>query len=140
MNAPPDPAAADAVRELGHALERLGEALAMDADANEVIRDGTIQRFEFCVELLWKALKRLLELEGEQPKTPRQALQAAYRVEWIDDEQLWLNMLRDRNLTSHTYREALAKAIYANIRDYHPAMWALWERLANESGSLGDPP
>jgi len=36
--------------------------------------DGTIQRFEFVIELYWKTLKRLLALEGINTYTPRESL------------------------------------------------------------------
>ncbi len=48
------------VENLGRALERLDEALAVPLD-NPLAIDGTIQRFEFALELFWKTLKRLLE-------------------------------------------------------------------------------
>ena len=117
-----DSHAADALREWGHALERLHEALCRDPTADSIVLDACIQRFEFCVELTWKVLKKILEFEGEQAKTPKQALQKAYAIEWIDDEALWLNMLRDRNLTSHTYKERLAQEIYARIPAYYAIM------------------
>ena len=123
------------MRALGEALARLAEALELDVSSHLIIRDGTIQRFEFCVELLWKTLRKFLEVEGEIVVTPRQALQGAYKVGWIDDEQLWLNMLKDRNLTSHTYKQDLAELIYANIRTYYPAMHQLYELLLKRYGN-----
>ena len=50
------------------------------------------------------------------------ALQQAYRLGWLDDEERWLKLLDDRNLTSHTYREALALEIYRRIPAHHAAM------------------
>lgn len=130
-DAPPN----EALRELGRALDRLAEALARDAAADSLVLDATIQRFEFCVELIWKTLKKLLEAEGQTARTPRESLQQAYVAEWLDDEQLWLAMMKDRNLTSHTYREALAGEIYGRVHHYYPAMRALYDLLVARSGA-----
>ncbi|MBE0510941.1 MAG: nucleotidyltransferase substrate binding protein, partial [Gammaproteobacteria bacterium] len=48
---------------LGRALTRLEEALK-EPDTNSLVIDGTIQRFEFVIELFWKAFKRILSREG----------------------------------------------------------------------------
>ncbi|MEO5364662.1 MAG: nucleotidyltransferase substrate binding protein [Magnetococcus sp. DMHC-8] len=117
-----DARARELLREWGRALDRLQEALSRPAGDDALVLDATIQRFEFCVELTWKSLQKLLAHEGAEAKTPRQALQRAYAAEWIDDESLWLNMLQDRNLTSHTYRESLAQAIFLRVPGYCDAM------------------
>jgi len=78
--------------------------------------DGSILRFEFCVEISWKLVKKMLmDIEGIEALSPKKALQAAYQLDWIEDEQAWLQMLNDRNLTSHTYREEYALEIYSHL-------------------------
>ncbi|WP_108649849.1 HI0074 family nucleotidyltransferase substrate-binding subunit [Dongshaea marina] len=124
--------ASDSFTSLGLTLERLKEALQRSPEKDSLVLDATIQRFEFCIELTWKVLKKILEAEGEQVATPRQALSAAYQAGWFDDEALWLGMLKDRNLTSHTYREELALEIYQKIASYHQAMAALYSFLQQQ--------
>jgi nucleotidyltransferase substrate binding protein (TIGR01987 family) len=109
----------DSLQLLESALKRLGEALAEDS-SNPLVIDGTTQRFEFVFELMWKTFKRALEIEGITCQTPRETLKAAYQIGWIDVEELWLQMLDDRNMTSHTYDEPTANQIYANIQTYYP--------------------
>ncbi len=109
------------LKRFGRALERLEKALAQPENA-ELSVDGTIQRFEFTFELCWKSLQAALRHEGFDVKSPRAALQKAYAEEWITDEALWLGMLEDRNNTSHTYNEELAKAIYGRIAGYIPEL------------------
>lgn len=113
---------------LERALTRLEEALCVPRDAPLAI-DGTIQRFEFAIELTWKSLKRVLADEGIESATPREAIAQAFLARWIDDETLWLSMLRDRNTTSHLYDEETAEKIYARIGDYTPVMRAAWRTL-----------
>ena len=117
-----------ALLALGHALDRLREALAQPEE-NPLAIDGTIQRFEFAIELCWKALRRLLLREGVATTTPREALQQAFRAGWLDEESTWLQMLRDRNETSHTYNEKTARRVYASIRSSFPEMERTYARL-----------
>lgn len=122
--------AATRVEEFQRAVNRLGEALALSS-GNPLGTDASIQRFEFCVELAWKSLRDvLLHDHGIDVASPKPALQHAYRVQLIHDEALWLGMLRDRNLSSHTYREALAQEIFARLPGYLTALKRLADTLA----------
>lgn len=55
--------AGQSIDNLGQALARLREALD-EPPSNSLLIDGTIQRFEFVIELFWKTFKRVLELSG----------------------------------------------------------------------------
>ena len=114
---------------LGKALKALEVMVYKPMQEDRGNIDACIQRFEFAVELWWKLLKRLLAARGEEEVYPKDVLRSAFRGRLIDDEQAWLNMLRDRNLTSHTYDEALADQIYGRIRAYFPVMQATYARL-----------
>ncbi len=110
---------AENLKILESAIKRLAEALAVDAKTLPIAVDAAIQRFEFCYELLWKALKKMLfDKENIEVQSPKQVLQQAYALGWIKDEKLWLQMAQDRNLTSHTYQEELALEIYQRIPAY----------------------
>ena len=80
-------------------LERLKEAINMyNKDNHPVLLDGTIQRFEFTIELAWKLIKEYLEEEkfGEFD-SPKKVVKEAYRIGLIEDGEVWLDMLDDRN-------------------------------------------
>ncbi|OIJ17607.1 nucleotidyltransferase [Anaerobacillus alkalilacustris] len=109
------------ISNLDKALIRLEEALMEDTN-NSLIVDGTIRRFEFTIELYWKTLKRMLQAEGIESKTPRETLKEAYQAGWLQNDHLWLQMLKDRNETSHTYDEETALRILKNIKSYFPEM------------------
>lgn len=128
-----DDATRIAVEVLGRALARLREAAAEPAE-NPLAIDGTIQRFEFVIEPYWKALRRLLAADGIATATPRESLQAAFAAGWLDNETLWLQLLRDRNETSHTYNEATARRIYANVRAALPELERTYEKLRGRIG------
>lgn len=128
-----DPKSAQSLKNLGNALKRLKEALQEPED-NSLFVDGTIQRFEFAIELYWKTFKRLLNQEGIQTNTPRESLQKAYQIRWIKDETAWLQMLKDRNETSHVYDEEMAKRIYLRIKQYFPQMESTYALLLKRYG------
>ncbi len=109
------------LRNLEQAVIRLKEALD-EPETNPLAIDGTIQRFEFAFELNWKTLKRMLEAEGIAAATPRAVLREAFTAQWIDHEAAWLQMLNDRNDTSHTYDAAIARRVYGHIRDNFPIL------------------
>jgi len=106
---------------LERALQRLDEALKEPSN-NSLLIDGTIQRFEFAIELLWKTLRRALLVEGIEINTPREALIESYRIHWLEEESIWLSMLKDKNETSHLYNEVKAQEIYNRIHDYYDEM------------------
>ena len=114
------------------ALTRLKEAIDMyKDDKNAVLLDGTIQRFEFTVELAWTTIKEYLEYEklGEF-NSPRSAVKEAYKINLIEDGEKWLEMLDDRNLTNRTYDENTAKEIYRNIiTSYYDVLLKFKEKM-----------
>ncbi|MBI3784231.1 MAG: nucleotidyltransferase substrate binding protein [Deltaproteobacteria bacterium] len=124
--------------QLSHAVDRLREALA-EPTTNSLIIDGTIQRFEFTIELYWKVMKRLLAFEGIEAQTPRETLQHAYQAGWLSDETAWLDMLRDRNQTSHTYNEELARQIYDRIKLHFPELERTLPMLARRLPGRASP-
>lgn len=122
------------MRNLGEALDRLDEAVAEPEAANRLVIDGTIQRFEFSVELFWKTLRRALEREGVACATPRETLRAAYAAGWLAEEAVWLAMLTDRNRTSHIDSQAMAREIWLRIKGYAPALRAAFTDLQARAG------
>ena len=95
---------------------RLAEAVAQTE--SDLIRDATIQRFEFTFEVVWKTLKLYLERQGHECGGPRPTLKKAFAENLIptpEEADVWLEMLEDRNLTSHAYDEELASRIYSHI-------------------------
>jgi nucleotidyltransferase substrate binding protein (TIGR01987 family) len=112
---------------LRSAIARLREAL--EAPETALSRDAAIQRFEFCFELAWKAVQERARSEGLECQSPKGCLKVAFTASWIDDEDGWLAMLEDRNLTAHTYDEELAKTVYGRLPRHLPLLEALLQRL-----------
>lgn len=56
------------VHNFERALKRLEEAV--EIAKNDLDKDGVIKRLEFTIELLWKALKEILEYKGIKCYSP----------------------------------------------------------------------
>lgn len=101
-------------------LESLKELVILE-HPSRVERDAAIQRFEYTVEACWRAAQRyLLVLEGLTVGSPKGCVRASREVGLLSEEQavMGLEMIDDRNLTVHTYSEAVAERIYGNLRRY----------------------
>jgi nucleotidyltransferase substrate binding protein (TIGR01987 family) len=118
----------ESLESLGNALDRFGEALARP-DPDDIVMDATIHRFEFTFELLWKTLRRFLQQEGVDTARPKNTLRHAYRRGILDQEQLWLDMLRDRNRSSHVYDEEMAREIFKRLPSHYRELRAGLEQL-----------
>ena len=121
---------------LNNVVIRLEEALSVKIDEHNLVLDATIQRFEFVFELTWKTMKKLLEALGKEATFPKLVIQEAYAAGWITDERLWLQMMQDRNLTSHTYKHELALEIYQKIKIYYVELKKLSEKLKQISSTI----
>ena len=92
-----------------------------------VEKAGVIQFFETTFELAWKLLKDYLTYLGYDVKSPRETIKTAYATELIGDGDRWIEALMDRNLTTHTYNEAIAEEIYEKIKtDYFNLLRGLY--------------
>jgi nucleotidyltransferase substrate binding protein (TIGR01987 family) len=75
---------------------------------------GLVGLYEICFEQAWKAMKELLEMHGyEEGATgsPKMILKTAYKSGMIQDEDLWLQALQERNNVAHSYNHNIAIGI-----------------------------
>jgi nucleotidyltransferase substrate binding protein (TIGR01987 family) len=100
------------------ALEQLQRFVGKE-DLNEMEEQGLIQAFEYTFELAWKTLQDLLEEEYGYTETrgPRPVIMQAFSDGVITRGEQWMEMLKDRNRTVHTYDEAIAKEIIASVKN-----------------------
>lgn len=118
-----------------NALERLESALTQNAADKDIVIDGTIQRFEFTFELAWKLTKAVLDYMGIEVGVPRMVIKEAFKAGIIQDGQGWIDILEDRNKTSHIYDEKQALDIYRKIKGSHIK---LFESFAAQIKSIID--
>ncbi|MFH1213495.1 MAG: nucleotidyltransferase substrate binding protein [Candidatus Neomarinimicrobiota bacterium] len=83
---------------------------------NELEKQGLIQSFEYTYELAWNTIKDYFEVQGETGiGGSRDAFRLAFRRELIKEGDVWMDMIRSRALTAHTYNEDIAEEIAGNI-------------------------
>ncbi len=116
----------------GDALKTLDEVLRQPKTA--IVRDASIQRFEYTLEAVWKAAQRYLKVaESLDLASPKSVIRSCRQAGLLDDPQTRaaLQMADDRNLTVHTYNESLAEQIYARILRYAPVLRAWLDAMAS---------
>jgi nucleotidyltransferase substrate binding protein (TIGR01987 family) len=81
-------------------------------DLNELEKQGLIQAFEYTFELAWNTLKDYFEAQGETNIFgSRDAFRLAFKRGLIGNGEAWMDMIKSRTLTSHTYNEEIADKI-----------------------------
>lgn len=92
-------------------------------ELSKLERQGVIQCFEYTHELAWNVLKDFLTEQGVLNLIgSKDSTRAAFKSGLVLDGETWMNMIRARNLTSHTYDEYYALEVYNQIRnDFYPA-------------------
>lgn len=107
--------------ELAHkALATLDELVSL-SNPTAIERDAAIQRFEYSFEVTWKTAQRYLhKIEGVDVASPKAVIRTSFTAGLLDEQatRLALEMVDDRNLTSHTYNEGLAEQIFARLNKY----------------------
>lgn len=120
------------------ALSVLSHAHEQDL-SNDFIVSGIIDKFALQFELGWKTLKDLLRYEGiaeASSGSPREILKAAYHVFDFMDEDVWLEMLRERNDIMHVYdADEAQRLVQRIINPYIPTFEILKSAIINRYGS-----
>ena len=113
----------------GRALQTLRNAaeLATQRPLSELEQQGLIQGFEFTHELAWNLLKGFLEAQGIAGLIgSRDAIRTAFKNGLLEEGETWMEMIKARNLSSHTYQQDLAQRIATDILTrFYPAFVAL---------------
>ena len=117
----------------GRALQTLRNAaeLAAQRPLSELEQQGLIQGFEFTHELAWNLLKDFLEAQGIAGLIgSRDAIRTAFKNGLLEEGETWMEMIKARNLSSHTYQQDLAQRIATDILTrFYPAFVALEQRM-----------
>ena len=119
----------------GKALESL-EAVVLLPES-DIVRDATIQRFEYTYEQSWKMIKRHLDWAGHADTaslSKRELFREAANARLIADADAWFGFHQARNQTSHTYDSAAAEEVYEAAVKFAPAARALLTELKKHHG------
>ncbi|MBA6288668.1 nucleotidyltransferase substrate binding protein [Colwellia sp. MB3u-4] len=115
------------------ALNGLSEAVNLNKERplSKLEEQGLIQVFEYNYELAWNVIKDFYEAQAEVGiQGSRDAIRMAFKRGLIDNGSLWMEMIKSRVLTSHTYsRETAAKISAQIINEYYDAFVLLNTKL-----------
>lgn len=103
-------------------------------DYSELERQGLIKAFEFTYELAWNTLKDFLREGGYVDLVgSKDTIRLAYKVGLIEDGDNWMNMIKSRNLSSHTYNKETAEEIQESIQNTYYFLFKVFqERMQTE--------
>ena len=124
-------------------LDNFANCLAVLADAdfqmaeiNDIYRTGIVGQFNLTFELAWKALQEIMRkysVEEASTGSPREILQLGYKIEFINDAETWLLMLKKRNTSVYIYNEDEIDEVILLIRDsFIPAFTVLKDTLVKK--------
>ncbi len=92
--------------------------LSKERPLTELEVQGLIQSFEYTHELAWKTLRDFLKDRGNKDiYGSKDATREAFRYELIENGEVWMDMIKSRNQTSHTYNQKTAELIVDAIID-----------------------
>jgi nucleotidyltransferase substrate binding protein (TIGR01987 family) len=104
---------------------------------SELEEQGLVQVFKYTYELAWNTLKDYFESQGEtEIHGSRDSFRLAFQRGIIEDGETWMEMVRSRTLTSHTYNEEIAKKIVKAISSQYVLQFVeLHEKLDSLKGA-----
>lgn len=111
--------------------------LAQSRPLSELERQGLIQAFEFVFELAWNLMKDYFVYQGNPAITgSRDAIRTAFKQGLVVDGEGWMEMIKSRNQTPHTYNESIAieiaERILARYQDLFVQFQQRMQGLASE--------
>ncbi|HNR35375.1 MAG TPA: nucleotidyltransferase substrate binding protein [Candidatus Hydrogenedentes bacterium] len=117
--------------QLHNAVELAGQRALSDLE-----EQGMIQAFEYTHELAWNVMKDFLEDQGLRDLYgSKDTTREAFKRGLIENGEIWMDMIKSRNLSSHTYNRDVARMIVRAIREHYCMEFGrLLERLKPLTG------
>ena len=114
------------------ALKNLQAALNI-SNPSDLERDGTVQRFEYCYEIIWKLSQKILQENDVTAEYPKMVFRELGRLGWISNVEDWLNFQQARNDSSHEYGVVYAQKSYQLAKIFLPLALDLFAILKEKS-------
>jgi len=108
--------------------------LAKSRELSNLEKQGAVKSFEFTFELAWNMMKDYLEEQGIADIIgSKNTIRHAFSNGILENEQVWMEMVKSRNISSHTYDEATAQTLLALITS---SFYAAFAALEQKMGTL----
>lgn len=118
------------------AMKQLEMAFEMmeQRELNDLEKQGVIQAFEYNYELAWNTIKDFYHYQGVADiQGSRDAFRLAFERGLIKEGDIWMDMIKKRQLTTHTYnKETSELIIQAIVDDYFYQFEQLKEELTKQ--------
>lgn len=116
-----------ALLELESALE-----LSKTRLLTKLEKQGLVQCFEYTHELAWKTLKDFMENQGvTELFGSKTTIREAFKLGLLTEGEIWMQMIKSRNLTLHIYDEKIVDEIVKSIfEDYFSRFKSLHKKLS----------
>lgn len=99
------------------AFNKLKEFVETD-NGSEKDRSAIINAYQYTFELFWKTLQKYMkEQELLDELGPGSVIRTAFQYNIIENGEIYMSMLKDRNLITHTYKEDVAEEIHNRIKE-----------------------
>ena len=82
---------------------------------NDIYKLAIVQAFEIVYELGWKVIKDFLKTKDIETFTPRDTIKEAFAANILPGAQIWIDMAKDRNASSHEYNQDKVNLMLENI-------------------------
>lgn len=127
----------DGLYNFQRALKRFSEAIEQREELEQrgygdIVLDLCAKRFEFTFEMSWKAIKRGLDYMGIEAAYPRACFKEAYALGLITNQDVWIDMIEQRNPSSHVYNQDEVRGILTKLETYRDAFEALYQALKHK--------
>ena len=117
---------------LEQTLNRFSQALKTIPEGLPFIIDATVHLFRLCFELYWKLLQKICEYEGFIVYSWREIFVKSYSMRLINNEKMWLRILKDIDLIKEIHDEQISIEIYYTLQDYYEIMEKTYQDLKNK--------
>lgn len=104
-------------------------------EENEMYRTGVIGQFNLTFELAWKTLQEVLKrnsVMGAETGSPRETVKLGFKFGLVNDEEAWIKMLKDRNVSVHVYNEDVVKEVIRHIIEIYIPAFDNFSKLIEE--------
>jgi nucleotidyltransferase substrate binding protein (TIGR01987 family) len=104
-----------------------------DELTKEVYRDSIVKKYEILEDQLWKLLSKIFRASGLEMNSPRACYKQAFKEGWIENIDIWNDILSSRNATAHVYNEEDYEQIKNKIvNEYVHEIEKLLEKIKEE--------
>lgn len=116
------------------ALNRLAEIVncSKQRELSDFEKDGLVQRFEFTHEMAWKLMMSFCKWQSPEEELfgSKDSTRWAYGKGLLNNGEVWMDMIRSRNYTSHNYDGVVAESVVNKVvNEYFPEMQSFYFRM-----------